>query len=109
MTRLSLPRVFAVAAAAMTFGAVALAPANAAAPAPAPRSGAAVRTSPGPDCADNGNTNPCWEYQTWFWTFDNCNTYYSGHPYDPSRYDNHVCAVFTNGATVGLWYHKYRG
>lgn len=68
-----------------------------------------TRVSPGPDCANNGNSNPCWEYQTWFWTFDNCNNYFNEHGYDPSRYDNHICAVFTNGATVGLWLHKYNG
>ncbi|RAG87563.1 hypothetical protein DN069_00805 [Streptacidiphilus pinicola] len=95
--------------AAAVFAAVTLTPASAAAPAAQTRATASTRVSPGPDCANNGNTNPCWEYQTWFWTFDNCNNYYNEHPYDPSRYDNHICAVFTNGLTVGLWFHKYSG
>ncbi|MEV5506535.1 hypothetical protein [Streptomyces orinoci] len=28
---------------------------------------------PAPSCSDNNNTVPCWEYQTWYWTYDNCN------------------------------------
>lgn len=91
----------AVLAATVSIGALGVAPATAAP--------ASLRVSPGPDCANNGNTNPCWEYQTWFWTFDNCNNYFNEHGYDPNRYDNHICAVFTNGATVGLWLHKYNG
>lgn len=74
-----------------------------------PASAARPLESPGPDCADNGNVNPCYEYQTWFWTFDNCNKYAYSHPYDRNRYDRHVCAVFSGGTTVGLWFHKIRG
>ncbi len=70
---------------------------------------ARIMESPKPDCADNGNVNPCYEYQTWFWTFDNCNQYAYSHPYDRNRYDRHVCAVFSGGANVGLWFHKVRG
>ncbi|MFB7502976.1 hypothetical protein [Streptomyces broussonetiae] len=74
-----------------------------------PAAAVQLRESPTPDCADNGNVNPCYEYQTWFWTFDNCNQYAYSHPYDRNRYDRHVCAVFSGGATVGLWFHKVRG
>ncbi|MFE0464774.1 hypothetical protein ACFW1A_36520 [Kitasatospora sp. NPDC058965] len=74
----------------------------------APASTTGLRESPTPDCADNGGRVPCYEYQTWFWTFANCEDYAKNHPMDPAVYDRHVCAVFTDGATVGLWYHKYR-
>ncbi|MGW1073827.1 hypothetical protein [Streptomyces sp. NPDC002537] len=75
--------------------------------APAPAAPARIMQSPTPDCADNGGRVPCYEYQTWFWTFKNCEEYASNHYLDPAKYDGHVCAVFTDGATVGLWYHKY--
>ncbi|NNN36584.1 hypothetical protein HLK59_40770 [Streptomyces sp. S3(2020)] len=76
---------------------------------PQPAAAAGPLASPKPDCADNGNVNPCYEYQTWFWTFDACNSYAYSHPYNRNRYDRHVCAVFTGGTTVGLWFHKVRG
>jgi hypothetical protein len=110
MVKTSLTRSLAIAAAVAAFAGVSPGPAVAVAPTRhLPATVASTRVSPGPDCANNGNTNPCWEYQTWFWNFDNCNNYYNEHGYDPSRYDNHICAVFTNGITVGLWYHKYSG
>ncbi|PYC88223.1 hypothetical protein C7C46_00810 [Streptomyces tateyamensis] len=74
----------------------------------APASTTSLRQSPTPDCADNGGRVPCYEYQTWFWSFSNCEDYAKNHYMDPGVYDRHVCAVFTDGATVGLWYHKYR-
>lgn len=106
---MTLRNIFTALAATAAIAALGIAPATAA-PATAPTAAVQqLRASPGPDCANNGNTNPCWEYQTWFWTFDNCNNYFNEHGYDPSRYDNHICAVFANGATVGLWLHKYNG
>jgi len=73
-----------------------------------PTSAADILESPQPDCADNGGVTPCYEYQTWFFTFDSCNDYAHQHPFDSSRYDRYVCAVFSGGLNVGLWFHKVR-
>ncbi|MDH6577768.1 hypothetical protein [Kitasatospora sp. MAP5-34] len=108
--KLRLRKAVAVLAAAGTVCALGIGTATAAGTGRAvPGSVASTRQSPTPDCADNGNVNPCYEYQTWFWTFAACNDYTNNHPLDPAKYDRHVCAVFTDGATVGLWYHKVNG
>ncbi|WP_344462073.1 hypothetical protein [Kitasatospora kazusensis] len=108
--RLRLRRTIAVLAATGAIGALGVGGATAAQTGRAlPAQAATTRQSPTPDCADNGGRNPCYEYQTWFWTFANCNEYVANHPLDTSRYDRQVCAVFTDGATVGLWYHRVNG
>ncbi|KOV58109.1 hypothetical protein [Streptomyces sp. MMG1121] len=62
---------------------------------------------PTPSCSDNNNTVPCWEYQTWYWTYDNCNKAgTSAVDADRGKFDNHVCALTSNGVGVGLWLHK---
>ncbi|MFI1798549.1 hypothetical protein ACH427_14520 [Streptomyces sp. NPDC020379] len=62
---------------------------------------------PAPSCSDNNNTVPCWEYQTWYWTYDNCNKAgTSAVDADRGKFDNHVCALTGNGVGVGLWLHK---
>ncbi|MEU3755496.1 hypothetical protein AB0H73_08805 [Streptomyces olivoreticuli] len=94
----------AVLAAATALGGLGISTAVAAPPAAPAR----IMESPTPDCADRGGRAPCYEYRTWFWTFANCEEYVRNHEVDPAKYNGHVCAVFTNGATVGLWYHKYR-
>ncbi|MFI0742276.1 hypothetical protein ACH4PU_30020 [Streptomyces sp. NPDC021100] len=62
---------------------------------------------PAPSCSDNNNTVPCWEYQTWYWTYDNCNKAGTNAVNaDRGKFDNHVCVLTGNGVGVGLWLHK---
>ncbi|MDH6123381.1 hypothetical protein [Kitasatospora sp. GP82] len=82
----------------------------------APSAPAAVRapagpmdTDPSPSCNDNNNTVPCWEYQTWYWTYENCNNAGPGRVSSSGgRYDHWVCVLTGNGVGVGLWLHKVR-
>lgn len=86
------------------------APAQAAAARPAaaaqPAQPAQPATDPAPSCHDNGDTVPCWEYRTWYWTYDNCES--AGAGLLNSQYDNYVCTLTSNGVGVGLWLHKVR-
>jgi hypothetical protein len=64
-------------------------------------------TEPRPSCNDNNNTVPCWEYQTWYWTYDNCHRAGDGQvSSSQGKYDKHVCVLTSNGVGVGLWLHK---
>ncbi|MFE5533546.1 hypothetical protein [Embleya sp. NPDC056538] len=64
-------------------------------------------TEPAPNCSNNSNHKPCWEYQTWHWTYDNCNKAGTAAVNaDRGKFDNHVCVLTGNGVGVGLWLHK---
>ncbi len=75
-----------------------------AAPRSAPASAAQPATEPAPSCHDNGDTTPCWEYRTWYWTYADCES--AGAGALNGQYDNYVCTLTSNGIGVGLWLHK---
>ncbi len=98
----------AAAAAACTFAMSGTAGAAASHPSASPAARARpTDTDPAPSCSDNNNTVPCWEYQTWYWTYANCNNAGTA-AVDSShgKFDNHVCVLTSNGVGVGLWLHK---
>ncbi|GAA2265295.1 MULTISPECIES: hypothetical protein [Kitasatospora] len=85
------------------------APAHPAVPAAVRAPAGPADTEPAPSCNDNNNTVPCWEYETWYWTYENCNNAGPGRVNSSGgRYDHWVCVLTRNGVGVGLWLHKVR-
>lgn len=61
--------------------------------------GPASAEEPSPQCEHNGNKTPCWEYYSWYWTYENCHTE-GRKQVQKSRYSDYLC---DGGATVYLW------
>jgi len=81
-------------------------PAYAADTASAAKTSNAVRPleDPTPDCAQNGGQRPCWDYYTWYMTYEKCNE--SGANKVGSMYDTWLCEPASNGVAVSLWLHR---
>lgn len=63
----------------------------------------AAAVEPTPQCETNGNVPPCWEYFSWYWTYERCHEVGREQVRNHARYNDYVC---DGGATVYLWLHK---
>ena len=62
----------------------------------------AAAAEPQPQCEYNGNKTPCWEYYSWYWTYDSCHAEGSRLANGP-RYSDYLC---DGGFTVYLWLYR---
>ncbi|OLT29726.1 hypothetical protein BJF83_10075 [Nocardiopsis sp. CNR-923] len=58
---------------------------------------------PTPQCESNGNKPPCWEYYSWYWTYERCHEVGKQQVSAHARYNDYTC---DGGATVYLWLHR---
>ncbi|MGW2640867.1 hypothetical protein [Streptomyces sp. NPDC001348] len=59
---------------------------------------------PGPECT--GQSGNCWEYYSWYWTYESCQS--AGRQQlasNPGRYNDYNCAG-DHGLVVWLWMHR---
>ncbi|MFI6575264.1 hypothetical protein ACIBFB_05640 [Nocardiopsis sp. NPDC050513] len=63
----------------------------------------AAAVEPTPQCESNGNKPPCWEYYSWYWTYERCHEVGKQQVSAHARYDDYTC---DGGATVYLWLHR---
>ncbi|HEY2064195.1 hypothetical protein [Amycolatopsis sp. NBC_01480] len=58
------------------------------------------------ECEQAHVNHDCYDYVTWFWTYDACNKDSRRTNFDRSTYDDSKCAQFSNGLNVGLYWHR---
>jgi hypothetical protein len=69
----------------------------------APAAALAPAVEPTPQCEHNGNKPPCWEYYSWYWTYERCHEVGKQQVSAHARYNDYTC---DGGSTVYLWLHR---
>ena len=58
------------------------------------------------ECEQAHLEHSCYDYVTWFFTYGQCNDDPRKTNFDRTKYDSATCAQFSNGLTVGLYWHR---